>query len=320
MGLINVKNIKSTDQLVDVVNAALCYRGEKNQYSDLPTSNLKVGDVYKINQKDSTRNICANDNVMWTGKEWSNLAGITSSGSTTVVSGGGSNRKVFTLSDRFVVPKGVSMVYVSGAAGGGGGAAGIGGGGGGGEACYRKAIHVTPGETIEVSIGAGGKGCQMGILDNESKWSTKSYSAFQNTKFDGSAGTATKFGSYLTLKPGRGGQAYNAKGIGVPGAAGGNGGTAGSPACTSWNEIHEPVLVFIMCGGRGGDSIFGHGGAGGAGWLGAIGCGGNACGFGGGGGGGATWFEKRRSDDVMDRCEVMNAGSGSSGILIVEWD
>lgn len=51
------------------------YKGSVDNYSDLPT-NHKAGDVYNIKNADSTNNIKAGDNVVWSGTEWDNLSGI----------------------------------------------------------------------------------------------------------------------------------------------------------------------------------------------------------------------------------------------------
>uniref|UniRef100_UPI003855EAE2 glycine-rich domain-containing protein n=1 Tax=Escherichia coli TaxID=562 RepID=UPI003855EAE2 len=74
----------------------------------------------------------------------------------------------FTSSGRFIVPAGVTELWISAVAGGGGGGSGGGGdssffGGGGGsggagESIVKRKFTVVPGSVIDISIGAGGIG------------------------------------------------------------------------------------------------------------------------------------------------------------------
>lgn len=72
--------------------------------------------------------------------------------------------KLFTSSGTFVVPADVYCIWIDGSGGGGGGGGGNstpgGGGGGGGAAncCLHYPSYATPGETLVVSIAAGGAG------------------------------------------------------------------------------------------------------------------------------------------------------------------
>lgn len=52
------------------------YKGSVDNYSNLPTTNNKVGDVYNIKNADTTHNIKAGDNIAWNGTEWDNLSGV----------------------------------------------------------------------------------------------------------------------------------------------------------------------------------------------------------------------------------------------------
>lgn len=108
----------------------------------------------------------------------------------------------------YIVPDGVFRIAVSAAAGGGGGgnysnSIENGGGGGGGEAVFNKILSVTPGETINITVGSGG-----------------SYGNRNGS--DGNDGNNTIFGSYFTLSGGKGG-----KNRGTPGEGGGEGGGSG---------------------------------------------------------------------------------------------
>lgn len=108
--------------------------------------------------------------------------------------------QLFTASGNFTVPMGVNVVYVTLVGGGGGGAGTIssapyvGGGGGGGEVKYRKAVAVTPGQVIAITIGAGGAGGIGGTAGG----------TYANT--NGSAGGASSFGALLTASGGGGGR------------------------------------------------------------------------------------------------------------------
>jgi hypothetical protein len=68
----------------------------------------------------------------------------------------------FTTSGAYVVPAGVTTVKVQAWGGGGGGQSGSGGGGGGGEYAAENALAVTAGESLTVTIGAGGAGGPSG--------------------------------------------------------------------------------------------------------------------------------------------------------------
>ena len=52
------------------------YRGTVATYNDLPSTGLIIGDVYNIEQADSTHGIKAGDNVAWNGLTWDVLAGM----------------------------------------------------------------------------------------------------------------------------------------------------------------------------------------------------------------------------------------------------
>lgn len=66
--------------LVDYINSRLAsvlnYKGSKDNYSELPTSGNKVGDVWNIRNADPANGVKAGDNVAWTGTEWDVLSGF----------------------------------------------------------------------------------------------------------------------------------------------------------------------------------------------------------------------------------------------------
>lgn len=205
----------------------------------------------------------------------------------------------FTADGTFVVPPGVTTVYVSGAGGGGGGGGGAGrtsspnssgggGGGGAGRSAYKQPVSVTPGASISIKIGAGGARGAAGSTGGSGG--------------NGTAGGDTLFGTLLSLPGGAGG--------GLGRAGDGAGGAGGSPG-GAWGGDG-------IAGGRGGD-----GGSGGSCPFGTAGGGGRArasagaaepttaAGFGVGGGGGGAAYSSATSGT--------QGGNGMPGILIVEW-
>lgn len=55
--------------------AAVKYKGTVASYANLPFSGQEVGDMYNITNADTTHQIKAGDNVVWTGTEWDNYGG-----------------------------------------------------------------------------------------------------------------------------------------------------------------------------------------------------------------------------------------------------
>jgi len=60
-----------------MVSSTFHYKGTKTTYSQLPTSGNVTGDVWNIEQADTTHGIKAGDNVCWNGTSWDVLAGVT---------------------------------------------------------------------------------------------------------------------------------------------------------------------------------------------------------------------------------------------------
>lgn len=158
----------------------------------------------------------------------------------------GSGKQLFTSSGTFTVPAGITKVWVSMSGGGGGGSNGYaidtlyywGKGGGGAAAYLAKAVTVTPGADITVTIGAGG-----------------------TAGGPGTAGGTTSFGSLLSCAGGGGGgNASN----GSPGAAGGAGGTAGGEGCGGSSIFGAGgAYASVSLAGRPGAGYGGGGGGGG---------------------------------------------------------
>jgi hypothetical protein len=190
--------------------------------------------------------------------------------------------QVFTASGVFVVPPRVYTVYLTMCGGGGGGGRGSGYYGGGGAQCWiKQPVSVTPGDSITVTVGAGGTG----------KTSSDG---------NGTAGGVSSFGVLLSASGG----------ASVSGAAGGPGGMAGTANGVSTVKYNTEDYICFSRAGDGGGCLLGPGGAG----LSAIGKGtgglnyptvtGTAGGLYGGGGGGSIGG---------------TGANGAQGVVIVEW-
>ena len=262
----------------------------KTRVSTLETSNTSI--------KSSVTSLTSNVSTLT-----SNVSSLSSDVSTlstkvnNMVSGPSAKTTYFYTSGTYTVPAGVTTVYVSGCGGGAGGSHFY--GGGGGESVIRKAISVTPGQSITVTIGSGGAGKPT---------SAGTISSF----YSGTNGGNTSFGSYLKLS---GGYACTMNSstakISTWPRGGGNGATMGKPPVV---QTKDSSGLYIWCGGNGGSSLFGVGGTGaffdqaGASTSGYIAAG-DGTGYGAGGGG---------SNALQSANWTSSAGSGSNGILIVE--
>lgn len=195
----------------------------------------------------------------------------------------GPRNKTFTASGTFVVPTGVSEVWVTGCAAGGNGTAGDSGGNNGGvggrmgQFCVKQKVAVTSGASITVTIGAVGANTTFGGSitlgygtngGGNSGFLSGSSGATSGLQQGGGGGSSSPI-PYTGLAGSAG-----ATGIGAGGSGGVNGGG----------------------GGGGGNNLGGAGGAGGA---------GNNYGAGGGGGGAGVTGGA--------------GGAGGPGIITVEW-
>jgi hypothetical protein len=219
--------------------------------------------------------------------------------------------QLFTASGSIVVPAGVNTMYLTGCAGGGGGAAGGGGGGlsnsfgggggggGAGESVYRQAFSVTPGSTVNISIGTAGLG-GTGIVVGPGN--------------PGSAGGNTVISGAITktLTGGSGGAGGIASTAGpVPGGSGGNGfpggswGADGAAGAATGNGGAGASSPFGGGGGRGRASIIG---------TGQVGF--SAFGYGAGGGGGGGVYGTGSSTSYTGG----KGGDGTPGMALLEWN
>lgn len=213
----------------------------------------------------------------------------------------------FTTSGPFTVPDGVTTLYLSGcgAGGGGGGSGGAvnntsfgggGGGGGAGQAVIRQAVSVTPGQTINITIGVGG----TAGLANTSQAAAGS---------NGGNGGNTMFGSLLTLL---GGGFGGGGGFGSNYAQGGAAG-AGYPNGAAGND--GSVSYATATGGVGASGPYGGGGGGGKASRGRFVVDLSGAGFGSGGGGGGGIYPQGDTTGLAGN----DGGKGAPGFAMIEW-
>lgn len=163
--------------------------------------------------------------------------------------GGPRGVQLFESDGSFTVPAGVTSVLVE--LWGGGGAAGLGfgtapGGGGGGGGYVRTVVAVTPGDSVPVTVGAGGV-AQCGFSG-----SSGGDTAFGNLAMAGGGGGGTDFGL-----GGAGGIAASG-GISYPGQPGTDAtpvGAASSFGLSAQGTFAPPRGPGIATPGKGGASI-----------------------------------------------------------------
>ena len=146
--------------------------------------------------------------------------------------------QVFTSTDTWTKPAGVTQVVVEAVGGGGGGGAAIdasAGAGGGGSGGYCKEFITSPGSSQSVTVGTGGSG---GSLSN------------------GSGGGASSFGSFFSASGGSGGMSATGPGLG---GTGGNA-TGGTINIVGQRGFATSDNGTNLHGGSGGSSMMGFGG------------------------------------------------------------
>ncbi|CAH2708992.1 Phage tail protein [Xanthomonas campestris pv. nigromaculans] len=222
-----------------------------------------------------------------------------------------SGRARFEASGTFVVPAGVTAIYVSACAGGGGGGGGGtradkslgtethtaagGGGGGAGQSIQRMRFVVTPGVSHPIVIGAGGS---IGA-------GSRTDGGYGTA---GSAGGATVIGNLITLAAGQGGGGGFAGAGQVGGATGGDGYPAGGDSSSI------SVRAAYGVAGTGASCAFGGGGPGGrcAGDTTSASRKGYGFGAGGGGGGGVS---SSAGASIFGK----DGSTGCPGFVFIEW-
>jgi len=204
--------------------------------------------------------------------------------------GGFTNISVYTVTSFWIVPAGVTTCKVTVIGGGAGGGFGkgintsppssVGGrGGGAGGAAVKIITGLTPGATINITVGAGGRGAD----------------AVTSFPVPATPGGTSSFGAFCSAS---GGAINSTGGIGFGGNLNIRGGP-GSPAALVDFFVGIENISGTWNGGVGGSSILGGGGTVGE----AGGAVGGAGGAYGGGGGGADGL----------------GGNGASGVVIIEY-
>jgi len=171
----------------------------------------------------------------------------------------------FIASTTWVVPAGVTELFVTGIGGGGGGGAGAtissiiyGGGGGGSGLMYTASLPVTPGNTLTITIGAGGSSGNQG----------------GTTSITGGPAGLFFFGGYggqnstSQILQGPGGVGSSTGGTARYGAGGHGGfGYNGIGGLGNYSGAGLPAADNTGAGGGGGSGSGNNGGAGGSGIL-----------------------------------------------------
>ena len=171
---------------------------------------------------------------------------------------------------------------------GGGGSGGTGdgnckgGGGGGGSGFVYKVVRLSKGESVDVTIGAGGH-------------------TYAGENVDGSAGEPTSFGNYLTAAGGGGGKSYSHGGKGGAGVNYGGNGNGGNYEIPPELRIFLPQPLPILFKSGNGNNLGGGGGAG------ALGDGGNTDqnGNGYGSGSGGTHYTSKSLNGAPGICIIV---------------
>lgn len=245
-------------------------------FSNLTTANIATANI--VTARITTANITtANITTL-------NVTSLAVNGTT--VSGGASFKaQVITSNTSWTVPAGVTVAKVSITGGGGGGGTGGAAGnlsgkaGGNGGFAYALVTGMIPGSTVTVTVGSAGTGSTYGGTSYASV-------AQQN----GTGGTSSSFGSYITCTGGAAG-AY--------GTSGGTNGTA-TVANGDITLLSTYTATGNLLGSKGTTQTAGAGTAGTA-----------ATGYGYGGGGG-DWNSAYNIGQAA-------GGNGSPGLVFLEW-
>lgn len=254
----------------------------------------------------------------------------------------------------FIVPAGVTSVsVVAVGGGGGGGASGFSGSGGGGGLSYRNNVSVTAGQSITISVGAGGPGStfqissgvgtETGFLNCSASGASVNGTGGFRTSGDGGAsgGSGVPTGNSYFGAGGGGAAGYSGNGGIGGGSTNGSGGTGGGGGGGAMRgSVSGGGTVFLPGGGGGGGvGLLGQGadGAGGTyqpnssstngGGGGSGGSGGGNGGFGGGnggsfGGGGAAGAAFQTLDPTgyyVESETVYPGGPGGNGAVRIIW-
>lgn len=72
----NKDDVYTKEEVNGLVSGVYHLKGSVDNYSDLPTAGMHIGDVYNIKNADFTHGIMPGDNVAWTEAGWDKLSGI----------------------------------------------------------------------------------------------------------------------------------------------------------------------------------------------------------------------------------------------------
>lgn len=188
--------------------------------------------------------------------------------------------QTFTSSTSWTVPTGVTSAKIECWGAGGGGQGGSGGGGGGGEYARSNTVAVTPGESLTVTIGAGGSGGPGGAGgpgsnggDTSVKRSSTTLVIAHGGKGSNSATTAGGTGSTAPVHYNGGGSHANTTGTSTGGAGGGSSagtGAAGNTGASNSGTTGGAGASAPSGGGAGGRGGNGTGSSGTAGTAGSV--------------------------------------------------
>jgi len=220
-----------------------------------------------------------------------------------------------TGTHQFTVPSGITRIIINACAGGGAGggsmASGTGpygaGGGGGGQFLFNQQYTVTPGQILNLIIGAGGTGV-LGLDGNKGGVTTI---AELSISLNGGGGGARGFNNSLGGAGGGTITNISSPGAGGNGGGGSNNGQNGNPSRVGVSQgIHlngenGRSYTFWWEGHLMGNSMYAGGGGGGGASL--------ATNYGLGGTGGQGYF------DVDGYCQATSGGSGRPGRVEISW-
>ncbi len=226
-------------------------------------------------------------------------------GGDTVSSSGSKTTWEFTSTGAhsWIAPAGVTSVLVEAWGGGGGGGGGLNNAGGGGGGGYSKAtVSVTPGQTYDVVVGAGGTSGSGAVSSFHTPSVVSALGGGSGLSTGGGAGGAASVGDGFS---GGNGAAPGVVDMSGGGPGGGGGSSAGSAGAGN-NGSGATGGTAPDDGGAGGDGAGGSGASGTAGE--APGGGGGGGGGNGGGGAGATG-KVLITDDTGSNASVYDAFS-----------
>lgn len=212
----------------------------------------------------------------------------------------GGRGQVFTASNTFTVPTGITAIKVSLCGGGGNGGTGssfgnAAGGGGGGGVAIKYITGLTPGSTVSVTVGGVGGTSSFGAYCSATGGSTPA----TNSTTGGAGGSAT--GGDMNFSGGSGGNGFALTIACVFYGGGGSGGGAGA-------GVKVPQSIPATNGVFPSSSQTGMlGGSGAIGATSSVNAAGNA----------ATGYGNGGSGCVA--ATSASGGAGTGGVVIVEW-